>query len=202
MDATDTTKPNDIPAPNLNAAARDGFEATIAAHAPSPTPPPAGAKAAPLDEAARKRAAHERALADAKPLGAAEIVRRRPTRTEWVLVPHLGGKVLVRALSASERDEFETSLVKMRGKERTISTSNIRAKLCALAIVDPLHFELNGEAVRAFSDEQIAELGAVDAGEMSKIYDKAAELSGITEADVEELAGNSNSAASAGSSSK
>lgn len=176
-----------------------GAPSAPAALAPSlvadvPTSPAA------LTDAERKRAAHERALAEAPALSPAEIVRKRPRATRWVLVPNLGGKVLVRALSGTERDAFESSLVIQRGKTRTMSTANVRAKLCALAIVDPQYYP--GELRQAFDEDQIAELGQVDAGDLSKIYDAAAELSGISEADVEELAGNSNPVASAGSSSK
>jgi hypothetical protein len=206
----ETTNPNDIPSPNLNAAARarDAAEGAIAATLPAPATDngasaPAAAKLTDEErDRERKRVAHERALDEAKPLGAAEIVRKRDVRVAWVLTPHLGGKVLVRALSATERDAFEASLVIMRGKERKITTANIRAKLCALAIIDPVFYSLNGEVRRAFDDEQIIALGEVDAGELSKIYDKAAELSGISEADVEELAGNSRPTVSGGSSSK
>src|SRR6185436_13449688 len=109
------------------------------------------------------------------------------------------GSVIVRDLTATERDAFEASVVRQQGKEQVVSTLNIRAKLCALSIVDPTDPALSK---RAFSDEQVMALGAKSSGALSRVYDVAADLSGISAKDTEELAKNSEGAASADSSPK
>ncbi len=97
-----------------------------------------------------------------------------------------GGIVRVRALTGTERDALEASTLQGKGKNKDINLSNFRAKLCARAIVDE-------QGKRLFNDEDIAALGRKSAGELAKVYDVAAELSGISEADVDELTKNSGS---------
>lgn len=97
-----------------------------------------------------------------------------------------GGVVRVRALTGTERDALEASTLQGKGKNKDINLSNFRAKLCARAIVDE-------QGKRLFSDEDITALGRKSAGELAKIYNMAAELSGISEADVDELTKNSGS---------
>jgi hypothetical protein len=134
-----------------------------------------------------------RRAAGLKLLTAAEIMDAPDMRFKVVPVPEWGGEVVVRALSGTERDAFEAGLVQQRGKERVVTTLNIRAKLCALTIVDPSDPTLRR---RMFDDKQIAALGGKSAGALSRVYNEAADLSGISEKDAEELAGNSPSAGS------
>lgn len=143
----------------------------------------------------RARLASDAAVA-ASLLTAAEIIAVEDRQFRIVPVPEWDGAVVVRSLSGIERDAFEAGLVIVKGKTREMSTLNIRAKLCALTIVD---VSKPDTITRAFSDEQIGALGAKSAAALSRVYDEAADLSGISEKDTEELEKNSQAAVSAAS---
>jgi len=104
--------------------------------------------------------------------------------TETVTVPEWGGEVLVKAISAAERDEFEQAIVQMRrsGKrtEMEFNRSNFRARLAARALVDE-------DGDRLFSDADVELLGAKSASALDRVYEAAARLAGITKNDEEEL---------------
>jgi hypothetical protein len=114
-----------------------------------------------------------------------------------VPVPEWGGSLVLRSGTGTERDAFESSLVIQQGKKRITNTQNVRAKLARLAIVDPSDPELRRPL---FNDTQLKQLGAKSALALARVYDVAAELWGITDDDVEELAGNSEGAGSGASS--
>lgn len=103
---------------------------------------------------------------------------------EAVDVPEWGGAVYVRGLSGTERDRFEASVVQQKGRDRTLNLSNVRAKLCALCIVDE-------DNKRLFSDMDVQALGGKSAAALSRVFDAAQKLSGLTTEDVEELSKNS-----------
>jgi hypothetical protein len=100
-------------------------------------------------------------------------------KVEEVSVPEWGGSVLVRTLTARERDEFESSTVdKKSGKP---NLENFRAKLVGLCLVDE-----NGK--RLFeSRADIAMLGNKSVAALQRVFNKAQELNGFSEEDVEEL---------------
>lgn len=147
---------------------------------------------------AAKEAERERLLAEnTKELSAADILNiDDDLPTEWVPVPEWKGRVLVRALTGTERDRFESSIVKQKGKVRETNTENIRAKLCQLTIVDPTDPK---KKATMFTAKQIDALGKRSAAALDRIYDVSARLSGLSNADVEELAGNSAAAGGDGS---
>lgn len=111
---------------------------------------------------------------------------------ELVEVPQWGGAVYVRALTGAERDAFEQSMVEMRtvrqGRKqetvREMRLQNIRARLCALTICDE-------EGNRLFTDADVQALGRKSASALNRVFQVAQRLSGLTDEDVEELAGNS-----------
>lgn len=113
-----------------------------------------------------------------------QILEMEDLDYEVVEVPEWGGKVRVRALTGTERDAFESSLVKGTGKIQKVDTQNIRAKLCSLTMVD-------SEGERLFSHQDIKVLGAKSAAALDRVYDVASRLSKISKEDVEELEGNS-----------
>ena len=41
-----------------------------------------------------------------------------------------GGTVYVKGMTGKERDQFEASVIKMKGKSQDINLANVRAKLC------------------------------------------------------------------------
>lgn len=124
-------------------------------------------------------------------LGALDIETRRVEVPEW------GGAVLVRGLSGAERDRFEDESLERRGKKATdvrANLANIRARLVALTLVD-------GDGKLLFTAGDIKALGNKSASALARVYDVAARLSGLTDEDVDELAGNFSEAGGEGSSS-
>lgn len=104
-------------------------------------------------------------------------------KTEEVFVPEWDGSVMVRGMTGSQRDEFEASIVEMRGTVQTMHLEGIRAKLCSLTIVDE-------DGRRMFDSDEVDELGAKSAQALQRIFEVAQRLSGLTPDDVEHLAKN------------
>lgn len=99
-------------------------------------------------------------------------------------VPEWGGTVYVREMSGAERDAFEAASLAGRGKGATFNAQNIRARLACACIC-------RADGVRLFRDDQADELGAKSARALNRIFEVAAPLNGLTESDVEQLAGKS-----------
>lgn len=116
----------------------------------------------------------------------AQILAVKDIETEKVAVPEWGGEVLVRGLTARERDQFEDGVVKREGKKTTVVLRDARAKLAALCMVDE-------DGQRLFSDAEVAQLTQKSAAALQRVFDAAQRLSGITAEDVEELEKNSGS---------
>ena len=100
---------------------------------------------------------------------------------ELVDVPEWGGSVYVRSLTGAERDRFESSMIKQRGKNQQMNLDNIRAKLAVLTVCDE-------EGKRIFSSADIDELSKKSAAALDRIFAVARRLSGLGEDDVKELA--------------
>lgn len=139
------------------------------------------------------------------------IGQRSKLKTRVLDVPEWGGEVLICELTGASRDRFEAESMQFaaNGTARP-NLLNIRAKLCALSIVDPTDFEtipttiehgteIVHESVRyalkpgcvprrMFSDAEIADLGQQSAAALNRVFDAAQKLSGITKADIDELA--------------
>lgn len=113
-------------------------------------------------------------------LGREQILSAQDLEKELVEVKEWGGAVYVRALTGTERDAFEASMVDQRGKSRTINLKNLRARLCALTICDE-------EGNRLFSDADVEELGKKSAAALTRVFEVAQRLSGLSQEDVEEL---------------
>lgn len=113
-----------------------------------------------------------------------QILQANDIITETISVPEWGGEVLVRGLSGSQRDAFEDATLDQKGKSRRVILANIRARLCALSIVDE-----NGK--RMFTDEDVRALGRKSAAALDRVFSAAQRLSGLSDEDVEELAKNS-----------
>lgn len=113
-----------------------------------------------------------------------DILKADDLETQELEVPEWGGTVLVRALSGKERDAYEASLVQFRGNERLPQLANMRAKLVVRCIVDD-------QGQRLFTDQDANALGQKSAHALNRVFEVAAELSGLSEEDIEELAGNS-----------
>ena len=99
---------------------------------------------------------------------------------EEVAVPEWGGAVLVRTMTAAERDSFEARVI---GTEGVRNLANIRATLCAQCIVDD-------QGKRLFTDGDIDLLGQKSAAAVDRVFAACQRLNGLTQDDVEELAKN------------
>jgi hypothetical protein len=77
---------------------------------------------------------------------------------ELVSVPEWGGDVWVRCMTATERDEWEASVVTMdnKGQNPKADLRNIRAKLVVRCVIDEA-------GVRVFGEEDTVALGAKSA---------------------------------------
>ena len=102
-------------------------------------------------------------------------------KREYVEVPEWGGSVIVRCLTGTERDAYESEIVGSRmGGNRDLNLTNIRAKLVARTVIDE-------EGNRLFTDGDIGLLGTKNASVLDRIFSVAQRLSGLSAADVEEL---------------
>tara|TARA_R100001086_G_scaffold45606_1_gene20170 strand:+ start:379 stop:723 length:345 start_codon:yes stop_codon:yes gene_type:complete len=109
-----------------------------------------------------------------------EILLADDLRKELVTVPEWGGEVLLRELRGRERDSFEEGSLDAK---RNVTMANMRARLVALSAIDE-------EGERLFTAKEAQELGGKSATALNRLFEVACRLSGITEADVEELEGN------------
>ena len=102
---------------------------------------------------------------------------------EEVEVEQWNGSVWVRTLTGSERDEFEASCIKSKGKNSGVNMENIRARLCVLTIC-------NETGERLFDARDIQALGKKSAMCLDLIFAVSQKLNGLGVDDVEELAKN------------
>jgi len=109
-------------------------------------------------------------------------------KIEKVNIPEWGGEVWVKGFTGAERDAFEISIMEFReGKKPKLVLENMRAKLCVMTVCDE-------KGNRIFKDGDIPALGKKAAKALSVIFDKAQELNGLSDEDVEKLSKNSESA--------
>lgn len=109
-----------------------------------------------------------------------QILAAPDIKDEIVDVPEWGGAVRVVAMSGHDRDEFEESMVVMRGRNRTMNLANFRANLVARSIKDE-------QGRRIFNDRDIVALGEKSAAALTRVVVVAQRLSGLTEEMVQEL---------------
>lgn len=102
---------------------------------------------------------------------------------EDIEVPEWGGEVRVRGMSGTQRDDYEASILHQNGSDRKVNLANARAKLVARCLVD-------ADGRLLFSADDVRALGRKSARALERVFDKARELSGMTERDVETLAEN------------
>jgi len=121
---------------------------------------------------------------DEKVLTKEAILGSEDLPVESIFIKEWGKSVMLRGLTSAERDQFETTLFVGEGKTRKQNFSNMRARLLAFTICDE-------KGTRLFADSDSDALGKKSAKVLNKLFAKAQELSGIGEADVEELLKNS-----------
>lgn len=99
--------------------------------------------------------------------------------TADVDVPEWGGTVRVRALSGDERDGYEASNTIEKGDTLERNPIGTRARLVVRACID-------ADGKRLFADNQAGVLGQKSAAVLDRLWDKIAELSGMTASAVDD----------------
>lgn len=127
-------------------------------------------------------------LSKADILGADDLAIIEVEVEEW------GGSVGIRELTSDEKDGFEASVATVPDEDATPaqrekalrrSLAGIRARFLALVLCDIK----TGE--RLFSNAEAKELGQKSGKVCTRLFELAREHNGISEEDVQELAGNS-----------
>lgn len=121
-------------------------------------------------------------MSEMKTLGRDQFREIKPRRTIVVEIPELGGSVIVQAMTARERGEYETQFITADGKLRKL-TSRTRELLAIASCVD-------ADGKKIFTPEDIEWLGNVDAKILERITKAAQELSDISDKDLDDLAKN------------
>jgi hypothetical protein len=120
-----------------------------------------------------------------RPLGRDDIKKAQEVLViERVEMPEWGGHIHIKGISGVERDAYESSMLKGTGRKQKLVTDNVRAKLVALAACDE-------HGAPLFDPKDADWLGKKGAAALARAYQVAARLGGITDEDIEELAGNS-----------
>ena len=119
-----------------------------------------------------------------------EILGADDRATEEVEVPEWGGPgsgVTVKALSGSERDQYQAGFYKMGPTDKggmkiiAVNNANSTARLVALSIVD-------ADGKRLFTEADVLSLGDKSAPALERVNKVAMRLSGLEAATVEGLA--------------
>jgi len=110
-----------------------------------------------------------------------DILQAKDLVLKEVAVPEWGGTVFVKSMTAKERDAFEASVTEIRGGKQSVRLENIRAKFAALTICDE-----NGK--RLFDEKDIPALAEKSAGALTRVFEAAQKLSGLTDGDIKEMA--------------
>jgi hypothetical protein len=110
---------------------------------------------------------------------------------EDVPVPEWGGEVRLLALSGTERDAYEASMVRVgtTGKVSGVNLLDASSRLLAKCIVDE-------NLERLYTDKEVAALGVRNGKVIKRLYARAQKISGLGAAAVEDAAGNSEPAPS------
>jgi len=120
-----------------------------------------------------------------------EILSAQDLKRETVEVEEGGGAVIVRAMRAKERDEYEAGIINRKivaqGRRTQVEMEfnddyfvNLKARLIVRCIIDE-----NGE--RLFTNDDADWLGTKNAAAVNKVAEVAQRLSGITQEDMESL---------------
>ena len=100
---------------------------------------------------------------------------------EKVPVPEWGGDVFVRTMTGVERDAYEQKLIREKGENEKLNMENLRGLLAAMTVVDD-------KGNRIFADTDAPELGRKSSLALTRIFDVAIRLNGLTKSEVDELA--------------
>jgi len=108
----------------------------------------------------------------------------RPLRSKEISVPELGGDVFVRVMTGTERDRFEEIHVLQKHR-------NFRARTAVFSVCDSA-----GKLL--FTEVDVDRVGRLPAKALDRIFEESSALNGLTEEDVNALAGKSQAAPTEG----
>lgn len=114
------------------------------------------------------------------------LAARGRLKTERLYVPELGGELLLREMTAKERDGFEAGVITGKGKNRDVEMRNLRVKLLIRTIVDE-------QGNRIFSDADLDALGELPSSVIDPPFVASQRLNGWNKEDIDEIVGNSES---------
>lgn len=117
-----------------------------------------------------------------------ELAKEKVPVPEWAPkdMPAEQAYVWVRTLEGDERDAWEKTLTVGKGRKATVSLDSIRAKLAVATCVDD-----DGKPI--FTEADIAKLNKLTCLPLSRVFDTASKLNGLSKEDVDELVGESKS---------
>lgn len=113
----------------------------------------------------------------------ARAILEQPTLViEELAVPEWGGgKIRLKHLSAKERDDFESSMVKLgKNGKQEMNNANFRARLVQLAAVKE-------DGAPLFTRHDIRTLGSLPASGLQRVFNKINEMSAFSEDDLKDL---------------
>lgn len=122
-------------------------------------------------------------------LSKSQIFAADDRKTEDVPCPEWGGTVRVRGLTGTERDAYEASMEKQVNGKSVRDLRNFRARLVQLSAITE-------DGSLLFEQNEVAALSKRSSAALSRLFDAACKLSGITDGDVKDLEGNSEPAPS------
>ncbi|MFZ1396706.1 MAG: hypothetical protein WAS33_07410 [Candidatus Promineifilaceae bacterium] len=118
-----------------------------------------------------------------------DILAKQDKEFEDVEVPEWGGTVRIAAMSGTDRDRWELSMMQADDKSEHGFRMNFdaysRVRLVALCLVDD-------DFQRVFvTDKQVEALGQKSGAVMDRLYGIAQRVNGITDEDIDDLEKNS-----------
>lgn len=123
-------------------------------------------------------------------LGKDQIIQSNDTPYEDIDVPEWNdmapegetAQVRVRGLSGDEVDKYEASLMRVRKGRPEVAIQNATARLVAWCLVDENNSRL------FINEDDVKALGKKSGKALQRCFQKAAELSGLSEGQVEQMA--------------
>jgi len=100
-----------------------------------------------------------------------------------VEVKEWGGSVLLRTMTGKERDDFENHIMANTNKDEKLDTRGLRVLLLGLTLVDE-------DGNRLFQDDELEELQSKSSKVINDLFEKAQELNGLSDNEVEDLVKN------------
>lgn len=129
-------------------------------------------------------------LTDAESLFSAAAAKKPEPRS--IPLPRLGFSILLRWMTAKEKDAFEDSLSVQKGKKTERNLRNFRARLISEVAV-------KADGSKLFSPAQAEQLGDLCLSDVEPVFDAAMEMNGFTRNDLEAITKNSEAGPGAGS---